>query len=98
MVPGPRPSARVLAALAAIVVLAAVVRFWGLSYGLPNPLARPDEEIVVGHALELSLGGVADRQAIRSPELLYFRDPVRGRAILPAVGFAYPYPDLVYDV
>jgi MFS family permease len=85
-------------ALAAIIGLAGVVRFWGLSYGLPHPLVRPDEEIVVGHSLELSLGTIEHREQFPYPELAYFRDPVRGRPIAPRLGFAYPYPDLVYDI
>ena len=85
-------------ALVALALLAAVLRVWGLSYGLPNRLARPDEEKVVGHALELSLGTV-DRTSVRDPDLLYFHDPVWGKP-QPAspVVFAYPYPDLVYDI
>ena len=85
-------------ALAGLVLVAAFLRVWGLSYGLPHPLARPDEEIVVGHALELSLGPGVERGRMPHPELLYFRDPVRGRTIQPRLGFAYPYPDLVYDM
>jgi len=95
--PRPRAKAPVRLALAGIVLLGACVRFWGLWYGLPHPLARPDEEIVVGHAMELSIGGVADRAAFPYPELLYFTDPVRGRAIHPEFSWAYPYPSLVYD-
>lgn len=91
-------NARAGLALGGLVLLAAVVRFWGLWYGLPHPLARPDEEIVVGHALELSLGGIPNREAFRYPELVYFRDPVRGRPIPPTSAFAYPYPDLVYEI
>src|SRR5262245_31751177 len=36
-----------LAAASAIVVLAAVLRFWGLGLGLPNLMARPDDEVVL---------------------------------------------------
>jgi 4-amino-4-deoxy-L-arabinose transferase-like glycosyltransferase len=35
------------AALGALLLLAAVLRFWGLDSGLPNLLTRPDEEIVL---------------------------------------------------
>jgi 4-amino-4-deoxy-L-arabinose transferase-like glycosyltransferase len=38
--------------LAAILVLAAVVRFWGIWFGLPNTLARPDELFVITPAIE----------------------------------------------
>ncbi len=32
--------------LAAILLIAAVIRFWALDFGLPHPAARPDEEAV----------------------------------------------------
>jgi len=35
------------AAALAIVALAAALRFWALDLGLPHPLARPDEEVVL---------------------------------------------------
>jgi Dolichyl-phosphate-mannose-protein mannosyltransferase len=38
--------------LAAILVVAGAVRFWGLWFGLPNTLARPDELGVIGYAME----------------------------------------------
>ena len=82
-------------ALAGVMLLAAFLRFWGLWYGLPHPLARPDEEIVVGHAVDLALGR-PDRSSFPYPELTYFVDPVRGRVIREDVTYAYPYPNLVY--
>jgi dolichyl-phosphate-mannose-protein mannosyltransferase len=84
-------------ALAGVLVIAATLRFWGLWYGLPHPLARPDEEIVVGHAVDLVLGR-PDRAVFPYPELVYFVDPVRGRPIREDVTYAYPYPNLVYFV
>src|SRR3954470_12112979 len=33
--------------LTAIVVVAAIARFWGLSFGLPHTNARPDETIII---------------------------------------------------
>jgi 4-amino-4-deoxy-L-arabinose transferase-like glycosyltransferase len=46
-------------ALAAIVALAAVVRFWGLGFGLPYTQARPDETIVIGVVLNFLHGHFA---------------------------------------
>lgn len=45
----PRADARaaVRAGAAAILLLAAVLRFWALDFGLPHPMARPDEEVVL---------------------------------------------------
>ena len=90
------PRVRVSVALAGLVLLGALVRFWGLWYGLPHPLARPDEELVVGHSMALSLGGIDDEDAFPYPHLVYLVDPVRGRPIRSMAAFAYPYPDLVY--
>ncbi|HEY2905308.1 MAG TPA: phospholipid carrier-dependent glycosyltransferase [Vicinamibacterales bacterium] len=46
-------------ALAAIVALAAVVRFWGLGFGLPYTQARPDETIIIGVVLSFLHGRFA---------------------------------------
>ena len=39
------------------LLLAAVLRLWGVDYGLPHPLARPDEERIVGRALTMVATG-----------------------------------------
>ena len=39
--------------LGAIVLLAAVLRIWGIEYGLPHPLTRPDEERITDKALRM---------------------------------------------
>jgi 4-amino-4-deoxy-L-arabinose transferase-like glycosyltransferase len=41
---------RVLISLGLIVLLAAVVRFWGLAFGLPHTQARPDETHIIDAA------------------------------------------------
>ncbi len=41
---------------AAIVLLAAVLRFWALDAGLPHPLTRPDEEVVLEMTLRVARG------------------------------------------
>src|SRR5881394_3989137 len=43
---------RVRAALpmAAVLLIAAALRFYGLGFGLPHPQARPDETTALGHA------------------------------------------------
>src|SRR5881392_2931531 len=35
---------------------AAVLRFWGIQFGLPHDFARPDEEKLVGPALQILQG------------------------------------------
>ena len=42
--------------LAAIVAVAAVVRFWGLRFGLPHTNTRPDETTIIGVALAFLRG------------------------------------------
>jgi hypothetical protein len=39
----------------AILALAAALRFWGLGFGLPNTVARPDEGRIVGTAADFTL-------------------------------------------
>ncbi len=44
----PSPAA---AALVALMLAGAALRFWGIRFGLPHPFARPDEEVLVDAAL-----------------------------------------------
>jgi hypothetical protein len=46
-------TASVRALLGATLVLAAALRLWGIEYGLPHPLARPDEERITDKALRM---------------------------------------------
>ncbi len=57
-----------------VVLGAAVLRVWGLGYGLPHPLVRPDEERIVGQALEMSVGRRSDPGAFPYPHLVYYAD------------------------
>jgi len=79
----------------AIAVAATVVRILGLWYGLPDRFARPDEEIVVGHAVDLAF---PDKSNFKATDLLYTHTAVTGIPIRPDVGMVFPYPDLVYDI
>jgi 1-acyl-sn-glycerol-3-phosphate acyltransferase len=47
--------------VAAILVLAAVVRFWGLGFGLPHTESRPDESVIVGLAQQFWSGDLNPR-------------------------------------
>jgi 4-amino-4-deoxy-L-arabinose transferase-like glycosyltransferase len=40
----------------AIIALAAIVRLWGIGFGLPHTLARPDEDAVFGVARSIATG------------------------------------------
>ena len=43
-------------ALAGILAIAAGLRFWGLSFGLPHDLCSPDEAFMVHHSLSIGAG------------------------------------------
>ncbi len=58
-------------ALGALTILAAGIRLWGLDYGLPHPIARPDEELVVGKSLQMSLGRVLSPGDYNYPHLVF---------------------------
>ena len=58
MLPGPQGERY---ALAAIVALAAALRFFPIWFGLPYPFARPDEEAAVGLALGMQGGDLNPR-------------------------------------
>ena len=42
--------------LVGILLVAAGLRFWGLSFGLPHDHCRPDENLLVHHALSIGSG------------------------------------------
>ncbi|MFI5183548.1 MAG: ArnT family glycosyltransferase [Vicinamibacteria bacterium] len=65
-------TARTRGALFAIAGIAALLRFWGLTYGLPHPAARPDEDLVVGKALKISLGEMRDPRDFNYSHGVYY--------------------------
>lgn len=42
--------------LAAVVLVAALLRFFPIWFGLEHPRVRPDEETAVGHAVQVLAG------------------------------------------
>ncbi len=56
----------------AIAATAALLRFWGLNYGLPHPATRPDEDLVVGKALKISLGQMRDPRDFNYSHWVYY--------------------------
>ena len=80
-----RRSART-AVLAAVLLLAAGARLWGLRFGLPHTEARPDESVIVGLAAQFWSGDLNPR-FFRYPTLQMYltaaafgADFVQGRA------------------
>ena len=68
----PPPSSRDTARwLVAIVVLAAVLRFVPIWFGLPYPEARPDEETAIGKAIAM-LGGDLNPRFFHWPSLIFY--------------------------
>ena len=59
------------AALVGLEFLAAALRLWGIGYGIPHPVARPDEELVVGKALQMSVGRIWNPGDFNYPHLVF---------------------------
>ncbi|HWP64571.1 MAG TPA: glycosyltransferase family 39 protein [Candidatus Limnocylindria bacterium] len=55
----------------AVVLLAAALRFWGLGNGLPHPLTRPDEEVLLHHLVGPARGDFDLRYAVY-PSLYFY--------------------------
>src|SRR5712691_7939227 len=82
----PRRSIRT-ALVVSFVVLAAVVRFWGLRFGLPHTECRPDESVIVSLAGQFWSGDL-DPRFFRYPTLQMYltamafgADYVQGRTL-----------------
>jgi len=55
-----------------ILVLAGLLRFWGIDYGLPHPTSRPDEERIVGRAFAILSTGTFHPGDFTYPGLLKY--------------------------
>jgi len=72
-------------ALAALALAALGLRLWGIDYGLPNDLARPDEEKIVGAAAAFVREGRWRPATLIYPSLLIY---LQAAAMAAAIGFA----------
>lgn len=54
-----------------ILILAALVRYWGINFGLPHWLCRPDEEIIAGKSLSFLTGDLNPRWFIYPTFYMY---------------------------
>jgi len=73
VVPGARRVAfRRSLILLAILGVAAVLRFWGLGFGLPNTVTRPDENMVVGTAARFTIRRSLDPGFFSYPTLYMY--------------------------
>ncbi len=61
-------------ALGLALVLASLLRLWGLDYGIPHPTARPDEERVVGRAQTIFATGNWHPGSFYYPSLPFYLD------------------------
>jgi 4-amino-4-deoxy-L-arabinose transferase-like glycosyltransferase len=85
---------------AAIVLLAAVLRFWALDTGLPHPRTRPDEEVVIELTTRVARGE-ALAWGIYPPAYIHFvwAWTATGLEVAQALGVAPPgsYADIARD-
>jgi 4-amino-4-deoxy-L-arabinose transferase-like glycosyltransferase len=58
--------------LGLILALAAGLRIWGMSYGLPHPMARPDEQKLIGRAVGMLATGDLNPIEHTYPALLMY--------------------------
>ena len=65
---------RTFGALGLALVLASLLRFWGLDYGIPHPTARPDEERLAGRALTIFATGDWHPGSFFYPSLPFYLD------------------------
>jgi dolichyl-phosphate-mannose-protein mannosyltransferase len=72
MLPRARPPWLAWGGLGVVLLLGAALRIWGVTYGLPNPTARPDEELVVGKAFSVFTAGRLDPGNYTYPSLLIY--------------------------
>jgi hypothetical protein len=86
-------------ALLAIGMGAAALRLWGLGYGLPLPASRPDEDLVVGKALKISLGLMPEPRDFNYSHGVYYLEAA-ALAAFRGVGHLlgrYPTPEAFLD-
>ena len=58
--------------LVGILLLGAVLRFWGIDFGMPHDLARPDEQHYIGIAFQLLNGGPTTEYFYEYPSLFFY--------------------------
>lgn len=63
---------KVWGSLALALALASCLRIWGMTYGLPHPTARPDEELVIGRAFAIFTTGRLDPGNYTYPSLVIY--------------------------
>src|SRR5919112_2788963 len=55
-----------------ILALAAALRIWGLHFGLPNIVTRPDENTIIGAAARFTINGTIDPDFFNYPTLYLY--------------------------
>ena len=87
--------------LGIVLLLAAALRIWGMDYGLPNPVTRPDEERMVGRAHTIFATGNWHTGSPVYPSLVYYLDTfaIRGYYETQRLRGRYDRPfDFLFDV
>jgi len=58
--------------LVMVLIVGAVVRFWGIDFGLPHPLTRPDEQHYIAMAMHLLNGSISTEYFYEYPSLFFY--------------------------
>jgi 4-amino-4-deoxy-L-arabinose transferase-like glycosyltransferase len=69
-----------------VLLVAATLRVWAIDFALDVERARPDEEFVVGKAVEMLSSGDADPRFFHYPSLLMYLDAALLRTLGPLLG------------
>ncbi len=87
--------------LALAVILASLLRLWGIDYGIPHPTVRPDEERVVGRAQTIFATGKWHPGSFFYPSLPFYLDTLALHAYYRAGKFLGRYRepmDFLFDI
>ena len=83
-------------ALLIILLASTALRAWGLDYGLPHPLTRPDEEHIVGRAQHIFATGDFHPGNFDYPSLLIYLNTI-ALGIYFCIGKLFGYYDRTWD-
>jgi Dolichyl-phosphate-mannose-protein mannosyltransferase len=86
---GSPPTLRWIRRLSGILLVAAALRLWGVDFALDVERARPDEEFVVGKAVEMLRSGDLDPHFFHYPSLLMYADAALLGMVEPVVSKSF---------
>ncbi len=86
---GSPPTLRWIRRLSGILLVAAALRLWGVDFALDVERARPDEEFVVGKAVEMLRSGDLDPHFFHYPSLVMYADAALLGIVEPVVSKSF---------